>query len=218
MSGPAIEATGLVHGYGSTPVLRGLDLAVPAAGAVAVIGPSGGGKSTLLRLIAGLERPQAGHIALSGQIVSGPGWSTAPHTRGASVAFQDPALWPHLRLWENVAFGLAHWPRAERRPHAEDWLARLGLEGLSERYPDEVSGGQAQRAALARALAPGSGVLLLDEPFTHVEPGLKAALLTAIREDRHERSTTMLLVTHDAAEAGRLASAVWTLADGVLRP
>jgi iron(III) transport system ATP-binding protein len=214
---PAVEVTDLVHGYGKTPVLRGLTLTVQAGDAVAVVGPSGGGKSTLLRLIAGLEVPQAGQITLNGQPASGPGWAAPPHTRGLSIAFQDPALWPHMRLWENVAFGLAHRPRAERRPRAEAWLAQLDLADLAERYPDEVSGGQAQRAALARALAPGAALLLLDEPFTHVEPALKDRLMATLHAHRQEHGTTLLLVTHDAAEAAELTDAVWVLADGVLR-
>lgn len=217
MSGaPALSLAGLGKAYGRHPVLRGLDLDCSEGERCAILGPSGVGKSTLLRLIAGLELPDEGRIAIRGRSVSGPGWATEPQGRGVALAFQAPALWPHLRARDCVAFGLAGLGRAAARAEAERWLARLRLEGLGDRYPDQLSGGQAQRVSLARALAAGRPLLLLDEPLSHLDEDLRFSLLRDLDGWLREAGSTLLYVTHDAAEAAALCPRVLRLAEGRL--
>jgi len=216
-TGPgAIRIAGLGKAFGGRTVLRGLDLSCEAGSRTAILGPSGIGKTTLLRLIAGLELPDEGEILLGGERVSGPGWAREPHRRGVALAFQAPALWPHLRVRDTIAFGLRTLGRSAARAAAEDWLGRLRLEGLGGRYPDQLSGGQAQRVSLARALAAGRPILLLDEPLSHLDPDLKAALATELDGWLRAAGTTLVYVTHDAAEAAPLCHRTLALAEGRL--
>jgi iron(III) transport system ATP-binding protein len=193
--------TSIRHAYGATEVLRGIDLSVAPGEIVCLLGASGCGKTTLLRLAAGLEPLQDGAITLGGQVIAEPGRDVPPERRGVGFVFQDYALFPHLSVAENIAFGLRFVAKADRAPRVADALARVGLVAHRDAYPHMLSGGQQQRVALARALAPRPAVLLLDEAFA----SLDARLREQVRDDTlHVLQTSgiaTLLVTHDAEEA-----------------
>ena len=177
--------------------LEDVSFTAPAGEITCLLGASGCGKSTLLGLAAGLLRVQQGEIALGEEVLADAGHNPAPEARPVGLVFQDGALFPHMTLAANVAFGL---PR-ERRSEADAWLAKVGLAGMGARYPHELSGGQQQRAALARAMAPEPQVLLMDEPFASVDIVLRRALRRECRILLREAGSTVILVTHDPAEA-----------------
>ncbi|HNO15248.1 MAG TPA: ABC transporter ATP-binding protein, partial [Actinomycetota bacterium] len=189
------------------PVLRGVDLDVAAGEIVCILGPSGGGKSTLLRAVAGLV-PAEGVVEVAGVSMAG----VPPHRRGVGMMFQHDLLFPHLDVAGNVGFGLR--PADPRR--VDEMLALVGLTGLGPRATDTLSGGQAQRVALARALAPQPRVLLLDEPFGALDAVLKAELVLEVQLLLRELGMTVLAVTHDRQEAFTLADRVAVLRDGRL--
>ncbi|MFN9766553.1 MAG: ABC transporter ATP-binding protein [Pseudomonadota bacterium] len=175
-----------------------------AAGEIGVlIGPSGCGKTSLLRAVAGLERLQGGRIAIEGEVLSdaAAGVHVAPERRRVGMVFQDYALFPHLPVAENVAFGIAGWPRAEREARVQQMLELVGLAHAGRRAPHQLSGGQQQRVALARALAPRPRLLLLDEPFSSLDVDLRERLAQEVRAILKDSGTTALLVTHDQFEA-----------------
>jgi iron(III) transport system ATP-binding protein len=178
-----------------------LDLDVAPGELVTLIGPSGCGKSTLLRLVAGLERPVAGSISIDGKEVAGPGCWVQPERRRVGLVFQDHALFPHLDVQRNVAFGLDRMPRHDRGTRVAEVLAMARLEPLAERYPHELSGGEQQRVALARALAPRPAVVLLDEPFSSLDETLRAQVRADTLRLLRSSGTTAVLVTHDQTEA-----------------
>jgi len=211
----ALAVRGLHKGFGGPPVLRGLDLEVPAGSLTAVLGPSGEGKTTLLRLVAGFDRPDDGEIEIDGRMVSSARVELAPERRGVGFVAQEGALFPHLDVTANVAFGL---PRAQRRAagRVAELLGLVGLAGLGERRVDELSGGQQQRVALARALAPRPAMVLFDEPFSALDPALRSSLRADVRAALTAAGTTALLVTHDQVEALSLADQVGILRDGRL--
>ena len=198
---------------GDLAVLRGVDLEVPSGTVAAVLGPSGCGKTTLLRAVAGFVRPDGGEVAIGDTVVSGPGRHLAPERRGIALVPQEGALFPHLTVGENVAFGL---PRAERRrsPRVGEVLALVGLAGFEDRRPDELSGGQQQRVALARALAPDPSLVLLDEPFSALDAALRESVRTQVREALERSRATALVVTHDQDEALSVADSVAVLDAG----
>jgi iron(III) transport system ATP-binding protein len=195
----AISCTGIVKSYGSSAVLTGLDLEVPDGAVVTVLGESGSGKTTLLRMIAGFDRPDAGTIVIDGQVVDSVGRFVPPERRRIGYVAQEGNLFPHLTIAKNIAFGL---PRRERgNGRVEELLDLVGLAGMGKRYPHQLSGGQQQRVALARALAPRPKVVLLDEPFSSLDAGLRASLrFDVMRILRQQRATTVF-VTHDQQEA-----------------
>lgn len=191
--------------FDRTTVLDLFSLEVGSAERVAVLGPSGCGKTTLLRLVAGLELPDQGEIWLDHQPASRPGWALAPHRRGIGMVFQQPALFPHMSVRENICFGCADLPRAEKDARLALLLERLGLGALAGRFPHQLSGGEARRVALARALAPRSNILLLDEPFTNLNQELKQCVLEVMLEHLETVRPALLLVTHEPHEAALLA-------------
>ncbi len=214
-----LELVALEKRYGERPVLRDADLAVDEGERVVLVGPSGCGKTTLLRLVAGLDAPDGGEIRLAGEVVSRAGAViVSPEARGIGMVFQDLALWPHMTARENVAFPLRARgvPRRERDRRVAELLELVGLPDAGDRRPAELSGGQRQRVALARALAAEPRLLLLDEPFTSLDPELADRLRGDLVALQERLGFTLLHVTHDREEARQLATRVVTLHRGHL--
>jgi iron(III) transport system ATP-binding protein len=211
----ALTLSGVTKAFGSTPVLTGVDLHVPARTLTAVLGPSGCGKTTLLRLVAGFDEPDSGTIALAGEVVAGAGRSRPPQRRRVGYVPQEGALFPHLSVAANVGFGL---PRKDRgADRVTELLELVGLDpALAARHPHELSGGQQQRVALARALAPRPSVVLLDEPFSSLDAGLRESTRRAVADALVAAEATAVLVTHDQAEALSLADQVAVMRQGRL--
>ncbi len=199
MSKNAVRCRSLSLSYGETVALADLDLEVQAGEILAVIGPSGCGKTSLLRLIAGFERPTAGMISLDDKIVAGPGVFDPPEIRGVGMVFQDYALFPHLNVLDNVAFGLN--PAPDRQTNARSLLTLVGLEAHASRFPHELSGGERQRVALARALAPRPILILLDEPFSNLDSDRRLQMREEVRAILKTMTATAIFVTHDQEEA-----------------
>lgn len=195
-------------------VLDGLTFALAGGEIGCLLGSSGCGKTTALRAVAGFVTPDAGAIRIAGRQVSSPAAVLPPEKRGVGVVFQDYALFPHLDVAGNVGFGLRRLGGAERRDRIARMLALVGLSGVGERYPHELSGGQQQRVALARALAPAPALLLLDEPFSNLDPDLRENLALELRDILKRAGTTTLMVTHDQYEAFALADTVGVMEGG----
>lgn len=212
--GLAIEVRRLTKSFGATEVLREVDLLVPHGATVALLGPSGCGKTTLLRSIAGLERPDSGTILIGGQAVHGTGVDLPPERRRVGMVFQDWALFPHLSVGANVGYGLT---RDERRSgRIEESLELVGLGGFAGRLPSTLSGGQQQRVALARALAPRPRAILLDEPFSNLDTALRVQVRTEVHSLLSELDITTVFVTHDQEEAFVLGDEVAVMSEGVI--
>ncbi len=208
-----IRLDGVTKRFGDTTAVDGASLCVERGEVVALLGPSGCGKTTLLRLIAGFERPDNGSVEVADRRVAGPGTWVPPEQRRVGMVFQDYALFPHLTVSENVGFGL---PRRERATRVADLLAVVGLDALGRRYPHELSGGQQQRVALARALAPSPELVLLDEPWSNVDPFQRESLRSEVAEIIRPLGVTVLLVTHDREEAFSLADRIALMRDGAV--
>lgn len=207
-----LHAVEVCKSFGSNVVLNGINLRIAPATITAVLGPSGGGKTTLLRLIAGFERVTSGTITLRGNIVEGPHVSIPPELRHIGFLPQEGALFPHLSVASNIGFGLARNPdRAERIAQC---LALVGLEGYERARPHEISGGQQQRVALARALAPRPSLLILDEPFSSLDAGLRAQVRNDVCTLLRAAHATVVIVTHDQQEALSVADQVAVLLHG----
>ena len=204
---------GVRKSFGATAVLRGVDLTVPEGALAAVLGPSGCGKTTLLRVVAGFDTADAGEVVIGGRLVCGPGVRLPPERRRVGMVPQEGALFPHLSVAGNVGFGL---PRVRRAGRVAEMLELVGLGGYGDRMPHELSGGQQQRVALARALAPGPALVLLDEPFSALDTGLRAALREDVRCALHATGATAVLVTHDQQEALSTADLVAVLQAGTI--
>ena len=209
-----LAVEGLSKGFGDQPVLRGVDLAVPGGSLTAILGPSGSGKTTLLRVIAGFERADAGTVVIGGRVVDGAGGYVPPEHRNIGYVPQEGALFPHLSVGRNVAFGLPK--RIRRSGVVGDLLELVGLRGWGRRWPHQLSGGQQQRVALARALAIQPSVVLLDEPFSSLDAALRATVRADVREILRLAGTTALLVTHDQDEALSWADHVAVIRDGAI--
>ena len=199
--------------FGSVEAVSATSFCVERGEVVALLGPSGCGKTTLLRLIAGFEAPDAGRVTVAGEDVAGAGRWVPPERRRVGMVFQDYALFPHLTVTQNVAFGL---PRKERSARVPMLLALVDLCGLGDRYPHELSGGQQQRVALARALAPAPEAILLDEPWSNVDPHLRSELRDEVAAILRPLGVTVVLVTHDREEAFSLADRIALMRDGVI--
>jgi len=204
----AIEADALSRSFGALKAVDGASLRVGHGEIVALLGPSGSGKTTLLRMIAGFERPDAGCVRIAGRLVAGNGSFVEPEQRRIGMVFQQGALFPHLTVAGNVGFG------ARRADRVAECLELVGLADRAGDFPHELSGGERQRVALARALAPEPAVVLLDEPFSALDAGLRERLREEVAAILRAAGTSTLLVTHDQSEALSLADTVAVLRDG----
>ncbi len=206
-----------VHGvskhFGAVTAVEAADLCVERGEFVALLGPSGCGKTTLLRLVAGFEEPDAGEVRIGDRVVADGSTWVVPERRRVGMVFQDYALFPHLTVAENVGFGL---PRRERRARVPIVLALVDLCGLGGRYPHELSGGQQQRVALARALAPNPELVLLDEPWSNIDPHLRASMRDELARILRSIGVTVVLVTHDREEAFSLADRIAIMRAGTV--
>ena len=200
MGDSILELKDLSHSYdGSEISLKNISLIVNKAEKVSVLGPSGSGKSTLLRLIAGLEKPYSGTITIQGKIVSDQDHMVAPEKRNVGLVVQNKALFPHLTVEKNIGFGIRK--NQEKTKIIADLLSLFKIEHLSNKYPHEISGGEQQRTARARSMAPNPELLMLDEPFSALDRELKEELYAELNHIFNERQQTIMLVTHDLDEA-----------------
>jgi putative spermidine/putrescine transport system ATP-binding protein len=209
-----LELTNLAKRYDGAPVVRDFTLTVERGQFVSLLGPSGCGKTTTLRMVAGFVMPSAGAIRLAGRAID----RDPPHKRNIGMVFQNYALFPHLTVAANVAFGLKmrHIDRAEQDARVAEALALVGLSPYAERYPAQLSGGQQQRVAIARALVIRPDVLLLDEPLSNLDAGLRAEMRSEIRRLQQQLGITTLFVTHDQEEALSMSDRVAVMAQGEL--
>jgi iron(III) transport system ATP-binding protein len=211
-----LRITGLTKSFDGLAVLRGVDLQVASGELIAILGPSGCGKTTLLRLIAGFDVPDGGTIAIGERTLTSGRRAVAPEERKIGYVAQEGALFPHLSVRRNIGYGL---PRAARRAgrRVDELLELVGLPSeCADRFPHQLSGGQQQRVALARALAPDPAVVLLDEPFSSLDAGLRAETGEAVASALAESGATAVLVTHDQSEALSLAHRVAVMRAGLL--
>jgi iron(III) transport system ATP-binding protein len=209
-----LEVENLRHAYGNQDVVRGLSFSLARGAIGCLLGPSGCGKTTVLRCIAGFEGIREGEIRLAGKIVSGRGVMLPPERRRVGMVFQDYALFPHLPVSGNIAFGLHAAPAEERAARVAELARLVGLSATLDKYPHEISGGQQQRVALARALAPRPELLLLDEPFSNLDVDLRERLSHEVRDIIKASGATAVLVTHDQQEAFAMADEIGILHQG----
>ena len=207
-----LEIKDLSHSYNRDEIsLKNISLTINKAEKVSILGPSGSGKSTLLRLIAGLEKPYSGTIAIQGKIVSSTNQIVAPEKRNVGLVVQDKALFPHLTVEKNIGFGVRK--NQEKTKIISDLLGLFKIEHLSKKYPHEISGGEQQRTAFARSMAPNPELLMLDEPFSALDKELKEELYADLSQIFKERKQTIILVTHDIDEAKVLSEKQINLAN-----
>lgn len=210
----ALGFDGVTQRFGAVTALDNVSLSVAPGEIVALLGHSGCGKTTLLRLAAGVERPSSGRVLLEGRDVSSPSNFVEPEARGVGLVFQDYALFPHLSVRENVRFGLRGYGNAEADATALRAIARVGLADLAEAYPHMLSGGEQQRVALARAVAPRPGVLLMDEPFSNLDRRLRDVVRDETMALLQEIGATSIIVTHDPEDAMRVADRIVLMQQG----
>ncbi|MEM8957829.1 MAG: ABC transporter ATP-binding protein [Pseudomonadota bacterium] len=204
---PRLEVRNLGCSFGGVPVVSDVSLSLRAGEVLCMLGPSGCGKSTTLRLIAGVETPDAGEILLDGEVIDGPDKSLPPEERSVGLMFQDFALFPHLTVAENVAFGLRG-PKAGQHARVRELLERVRLTQFTDVYPHRLSGGEQQRVALARALAPRPRVMLMDEPFSGLDNRLRDGIRDETLDLLKEEGTAVVMVTHEPEEAMRMADRI----------
>ncbi|MBL1175866.1 ABC transporter ATP-binding protein [Pantanalinema sp. GBBB05] len=219
-----LQVEGLTKQFSPTlpPAIHAISCQLPTGALLSLLGASGCGKTTLLRLIAGFERPQSGSIILNGQLVANPDRCVAPEHRDIGMVFQDYALFPHLTVAKNVAFGLVQPGRKRGRCYSAEQIRKLtaeaislvGLAGLEHRYPHQLSGGQQQRVALARALAPRPSLILLDEPLSNLDMQVRLRLRQEVRDILKTTGTTAIFVTHDQEEALSISDYVAVMRQG----
>ena len=207
----ALRTLALTKRFDDVVAVDGVDLAVAEGEFLGVLGPSGCGKTTLLRLVAGFERPDAGGVEIDGGAVAGPRRNVPPERRRIGMVFQESALFPHLDVAANIGFGL---PRRHRDERIAELVALVGLAGLQRRMPHELSGGQQQRVAVARALAPDPALVLLDEPFSSLDATLRAQLRGEVRDILRAAGATAVFVTHDQSEALEISDRVAVMRAG----
>jgi iron(III) transport system ATP-binding protein len=212
----SVRVAALEHAYGTHRVVRGMDFTLEPGRIGCLLGSSGCGKTTVLRCIAGFEPVQSGHIALSDRVVSSVDVMVPPEKRGIGMVFQDYALFPHLSVGDNIAFGLSRWSSEQAGRRTGEMLELVGLASAASVYPHELSGGQQQRVALARALAPAPDLLLLDEPFSNLDIDLRERISLEVREILKAAGITAILVTHDQYEAFAIADEIGIMKDGAI--
>ena len=211
----ALVLRGISHSYGDNKVLNDINLEVKKGSLTAILGPSGEGKTTLLRLISGFENPDAGEIEIDGQLVfSSRLRPIPPDKRGVAIVPQEGSLFPHLTVAGNVAFGLKHMSREQSRARVTELLEMMNLSGLEKRKPEELSGGMQQRVALARALAPSPKIILLDEPFSALDTSMREQVREEVMTALRRAGATALWVTHDQQEALSTADQVAVMLHG----
>jgi len=209
-----LSLRGITKRFGARVALDGVTFDVARGQVLCLLGQSGCGKSTTLRIAAGLERPDSGLVFVGGRLVEGEGRHEPPETRRVGLMFQDYALFPHLSARQNVAFGLSKLPKAEREKRAEAELVRVGLAALKDAYPHTLSGGEQQRVALARLLAPGPDVVLMDEPFSGLDAGLRDEVRGTTLSRLKLEQAAVVMVTHDPDEAMRVGDLVAVMEQG----
>ena len=216
MSAPVIRCSQLTKRFDSVLAVDSVDLEIWPGEVIAVLGKSGCGKTTLLRLIAGLEAPSGGYVEIEDEEVSTSKYVQPPENRGIGMVVQEYALFPHITAAANVAFGLRGLDRNSRTTRVKEVLSLVQLEGLGDRFPHELSGGQQQRVALARTLAPQPVTVLLDEPFSNLDSSMRQFLRQEVEEILRSQRTAAVLVTHDREEAFAIADRVGVMIDGRL--
>ena len=212
MSGSAIQATSLCKRFGSVRAACGVTLNVPPSRFLALLGASGCGKTTVLRMLAGFVQPDGGSIAIGGQTVFSDTVHLPPEKRRVGMVFQEYALFPHMSVADNIAYGVR--PDQHRERRVGEMLELVGLQSLGPRFPHELSGGQQQRVALARALAPEPAAILLDEPFSNLDAALRVRVRNDVRDILRHTGVTAVFVTHDQEEALSLADEVAVMMNG----
>ena len=215
MSGVAVRCSGLTKSFGPTTAVENLDLTVEQGQILVLLGPSGCGKTTTLRLLAGFDVPAGGTVEIGGRVVSGSGVFVPPEKRHVGMVFQDYALFPHMSVEDNIAYGLPRNP--DRRERVRMAISMTGLRGLEKRMPHQLSGGQQQRVALARALAPGPGVLLLDEPFSNLDATLRDHVRRETKSILKNTDSTAIFVTHSREEALLMGDVVGVMEQGKMQ-
>ena len=215
-SSALLEITNVSCDYNQHPAVSDISLSVQQGEILCILGPSGCGKTTILRAIAGFQKVSTGHIALNGHVVSSPTVHVPAEKRRVGMVFQDYALFPHLCVSDNIGFGLNQWKEPNRETQIRMMMEMVGLEGLERRYPHELSGGQQQRVALARALAPNPLMVLMDEPFSNLDPDMTVKMRKELYQLLRQTKRTSILVTHDHHEAFAMADKVAVLQAGRL--
>jgi len=211
-----VEIRGLAKRYGQTVALDDVSVNIPSGRVLSVLGPSGCGKSTLLRIVAGLAQADAGTVRIGDLTIVDGRRSLAPEHRPLNLVFQDYALWPHMRVSDNIGYGLHRQPKARRQARVEEMLDLFRIEPLADRFPSQLSGGQQQRVAIARAIATNPEVLLFDEPLSNLDVQLRADMRAELGELLERVGTTAIYVTHDPIEACVLADTVIVLRQGAI--
>lgn len=208
------DITKFYHKNAEIPAVHSVSLNIEKGEIISLLGPSGCGKTTTLRMIAGFEQPSDGTIELDGSMITSGEKTVAPEKRNIGMVFQDYALFPHLTIKKNVMFGLNQWKTREKRKRADEVLDLVGLASYGNRYPNELSGGQQQRVALARALAPKPNLILMDEPFSNLDAGLREKMRYDVTRILRETGTTAIIVTHDQKDAFAVSDRIVVMNEG----